>query len=223
MASVNWAIIGSDNGLAPSHYLNQWRLIVNCHPQEQISTKINTFSARKMHLKMLSAKWPPECDNSTLAPSQHGCRVDSHGSDIYVMIHTTTLLFPTKGHVCHDWCPGLHQLIVIFLIFISDIHNQIAQNAHTKWCYCPLNWCPTSHEERFLSWQSCSTYLYPRPTTPSRASPWKACQICSMFALGLQKWNITQRKKQLLTQTVKRKNCHSVWLVNSLTLTWYDC
>ena len=48
-------IIGSDNGLAPSHYLNQCWNIVNWTLRNKISEiliKIHTFSFKKMYIKM---------------------------------------------------------------------------------------------------------------------------------------------------------------------------
>ena len=57
-ASLKWVIIGSGNGLlAPSHYLKQGWLIVSC----ESLIEIQTFSMKKMHFKMSSAKWQPFC------------------------------------------------------------------------------------------------------------------------------------------------------------------
>ena len=48
---------------APSHYLNQWWNIVNSNltNSSEVVSEIRTFAFRKMHLKMLSAKWGPFC------------------------------------------------------------------------------------------------------------------------------------------------------------------
>ena len=48
--------------LAPSHYLNQCRNIVNSNHANKFSeilSKIHTFSFKKMHLNSSSAKWRP--------------------------------------------------------------------------------------------------------------------------------------------------------------------
>ena len=56
-------IIGSDNGLS-SHYLNQCEILLirllGTNSSEILSA-IHTFSFKKMHLKMLSAKWHLFC------------------------------------------------------------------------------------------------------------------------------------------------------------------
>ena len=55
-------IIGSDNGLSPG--LNQCWNIVNWtrgNKLQWISIEIQTFSFKKMHLKMSSGKWRPLC------------------------------------------------------------------------------------------------------------------------------------------------------------------
>ena len=61
-ASVNKAIIGSDNGLSPvrHHYLNQCRIIVNWNPEanfNKIQIKIWNFKFNDIHMKMPSANW----------------------------------------------------------------------------------------------------------------------------------------------------------------------
>ena len=48
----------------PSHYLNQWWLIIKWTLWKNFSEiwiKIRLFSIEKMHLKMLCAKWQPFC------------------------------------------------------------------------------------------------------------------------------------------------------------------
>ena len=49
--------------LAPSHYLNQCWIIVNLTIRNfsEILIEIQTFSFKKMHLKMSSAIFPPNC------------------------------------------------------------------------------------------------------------------------------------------------------------------
>ena len=64
-ASLNWVIIGSDNGLSPVRrqaiiwtnvgILLIWPLGTNFN---EMFIEIHTFSFKKIHLKMLSAKWP---------------------------------------------------------------------------------------------------------------------------------------------------------------------
>ena len=67
-ASVNWVIIGSDNGLLP--VCGQAITRTNAHSLSigplgtsfcEIWTKVCDFSFMKMHLKMPSAKWQPFC------------------------------------------------------------------------------------------------------------------------------------------------------------------
>ena len=67
-ASVNYIIIGSDNGLSPGRgqaiiwtnagILSNGPLGTNFI---EILIKIHTFSFKNMHLKMLSGKWQPFC------------------------------------------------------------------------------------------------------------------------------------------------------------------
>ena len=61
-------IIGSDDGLspdawlAPSHYLNQcWNIGPLGTNFSEISFEIDTFSFKKIHLKISSGKWRPNC------------------------------------------------------------------------------------------------------------------------------------------------------------------
>ena len=57
-------IIGLDNGLSPSHYLNQCWNIVNWtfrNKLHEILIKVHTFSFKKMHLKMSSGRCWPFC------------------------------------------------------------------------------------------------------------------------------------------------------------------
>ena len=55
-------IIGSDNGLLPSHYLNQCWNIVNWNIGNKLQWNCNPnqyISIQEMHFKMSSAKWLP--------------------------------------------------------------------------------------------------------------------------------------------------------------------
>ena len=61
-------IIGSNNGLSPGQrqaiiWTNAGILLIGSLGTNfsEISTKIRTFSFKKMHLKMLSGKWQPFC------------------------------------------------------------------------------------------------------------------------------------------------------------------
>ena len=70
-------IIGSDNGLSPgwrqaiiwthAGILLIWTLGTNI---SEIVSKIHTFSFKKMHLKMLSAKWQPICPGLNVLNTQ---------------------------------------------------------------------------------------------------------------------------------------------------------
>ena len=67
-ASINQAIIGSDNGLLPGrHHTIIWTnaRILLIVPQgtnfSEILIEILTLSLKKMHLKVSSAKWRPFC------------------------------------------------------------------------------------------------------------------------------------------------------------------
>ena len=92
----NLAIIGSDNGSAPSHYLNQCKNIVNLTIRNKIQwnlMQIHTFSFKKMHVKTSFAKRQPFClglDVSTqtqCSPSQSrfltGCTYSSNKSKYF--------------------------------------------------------------------------------------------------------------------------------------------
>ena len=66
--SLNWVIIGSDNGLSPVRrqaiiWTNAWILLIGPLGTNfsEILIEIQTFSFKKMHLKMSSAKWRPFC------------------------------------------------------------------------------------------------------------------------------------------------------------------
>ena len=61
-------IIGSDNGLSPGGcqaiiWINAWILLIGLLGTNfsEILIEIHTFSFKKMHLKMSSAKWRPFC------------------------------------------------------------------------------------------------------------------------------------------------------------------
>ena len=63
----NLTIIGSDNGLSPGRrqaiiWTSAGILLIGpLETNSEISIGIQTFSFKKMHLKMLSAKWRPFC------------------------------------------------------------------------------------------------------------------------------------------------------------------
>ena len=65
---VNWTIIGSDNDLAHVRLQTIIRTnteLLSIHPRgtylHEISIKFKTFSFKKMHLNVSSAKWRPFC------------------------------------------------------------------------------------------------------------------------------------------------------------------
>ena len=67
-ASLNWAITGSDNGLSPVRrqaiiWTNAGILLIGALGTNfnEILIEIHTFSFKKIHLKMSSAKWCPFC------------------------------------------------------------------------------------------------------------------------------------------------------------------
>ena len=69
-ASVNYTIIGSDNGLSPGwHQAIIWTNagILFIEPLgtnfSEILIEIHTFSFKKMHLQVSSRKWRPFCLN----------------------------------------------------------------------------------------------------------------------------------------------------------------
>ena len=66
--SVNWAIIGSGNGLSPIQHqaiiwisTELWLIGSSETTFSEILIKIQQFSFKKVYLKMLSAKWHPLC------------------------------------------------------------------------------------------------------------------------------------------------------------------
>ena len=67
-ASLNWVIIGSDNGLSPVRrqaiiWTNTGILLIGPLGTNfsEILSEIHTFSFKKMRLKMSSGKWRPFC------------------------------------------------------------------------------------------------------------------------------------------------------------------
>ena len=73
-------IIGSNNGLSPSHYLNQCWYIVYWTLRNEILIKIHTFSFTKMHLKwrlqngghfVAASMWWLKLDMNTLKVKPH--------------------------------------------------------------------------------------------------------------------------------------------------------
>ena len=76
-------IIGSDNGLSPGRrqaiiWTNTWILLIGPSGTKfnEIVFEIHTFSFKKMHLKMSSAKWCPFClgPNVLIWVSWHTCK-----------------------------------------------------------------------------------------------------------------------------------------------------
>ena len=78
--------------LVPSHYLNQcwvivnwilWNLQINF---SEISILIYTFCVKKMHLKMLSAKWQPFCPSLNLSIKGPGQVIHIAGLSLVAML-----------------------------------------------------------------------------------------------------------------------------------------
>ena len=97
----NLTIIGSDNGLSPGRHqaiiwTNAGILIIQTLRTNltEILSEIHTFSFKKMHLKMLSAKWRPFC--LSLNVSMWG--VDGHW---YHSVGSNTL--SACQSVCQSW------------------------------------------------------------------------------------------------------------------------
>ena len=99
----NLTIIGSDNGLSPGRrqaiiWTNAGILLIRTLGTNfsEIFTEVHTFSFKKMHLKMSSAKWHPFCPG------------------FYVLMHPpivwSSLLYKgSHGLVTSEWCiMGLH-------------------------------------------------------------------------------------------------------------------
>ena len=84
-ASVNYIIIGSDNGLSPGwHQAIIWTNagILFIEPSgtnfSEILIEIHTFSFKKMHLQVSSRKWRPFCLNHNVLKDQ--CQYIRHQS-----------------------------------------------------------------------------------------------------------------------------------------------
>ena len=85
-ASVNYTIIGSDNGLSPGRrqaiiwtnagILLIWPLGTNF---SEVLIAIHTFLSKKMHLKMSSVKWRPFCLGLNVLTSKGSPLGDSRG------------------------------------------------------------------------------------------------------------------------------------------------
>ena len=97
-ASVNYAIIGSDNGLSPRRrqaiiWTNARILSIGPFGINfsEILIEIHTFLLKKIHLKMLSGKWRPFCVGLNVLNSWHHFSI--HGQGIIAKCKYI-LLFP---------------------------------------------------------------------------------------------------------------------------------
>ena len=116
-------IIGSDNGLvawsAPSHYLNTWISLFRTLGTNfrKIIIEIHTFSFKKMHLRMSSAKLN---DGNFPRPQCVKC----------IVFPTTILIFinmPISKHIQYHRNVSHTFLGIVFIIFlVSDNISSLA-------------------------------------------------------------------------------------------------
>ena len=100
-ASVNQVSIGTDNGLSPSHYLNQCCVIFNWIHRKQLQWNFNQntkFSFTKMHPKTSSGKWRPFCAGG-----------DEIIRCLHVAIAVVTILIPC--HSLSNHCNSFEDLV----------------------------------------------------------------------------------------------------------------
>ena len=104
------SIIGSDNGLSPGQrkaiiWTSTGILLIGPLGTNfsEISNGIQTFSFKKMHLKMSSAKWRPFCVGlNVLIKSQQGTLRSLNWHEPLELDSTLGLLLP---RILSEWCP----------------------------------------------------------------------------------------------------------------------
>ena len=109
---VKLTIIGSDNGLSPGRrqaiiWTNAGMMLIGPLGTNfiEISIGIQTFSFKKMHLKMSSAKWRPFCLGlNVLKKVSQGC--DSN-----------TMMYPCLGYGRIPWSHSIYVYIYIYMGF----------------------------------------------------------------------------------------------------------
>ena len=131
----NLTIIGPDNGLSPGRrqaiiWTNAGILLVGPWGTNfsEILIGIETFSLKKMHLKMLSAKWRPFCLGlnvlKILCPAALG-RLATHWFLCYCQVNFPRAIML---YVCHVLCSKSH----LYSSFIIAIQHAISD--HTGQC-----------------------------------------------------------------------------------------
>ena len=121
--SLNWVIIGSGNGLAPSHYLNQWFLIVNwilrnksqwnLNQNTKIFIEENPFE--NVVCKMAAILFRPQCVSNVTQLYN------------YIKYRIKILITACKSNLF----PNNNNLVLfsnyLFTLTLSGIHNVLTQ------------------------------------------------------------------------------------------------
>ena len=123
-------IIGSDNGLSPGRrqaiiWTNAGILLIGPLGTNfsEISIAIETFSFKKMHLKMSSAKWRPFCLGLNVL-TRFGLVTPNGNIDLWINIgsgnHSDGLL-PDRTKSLPDPMLTSHWLVLFFFTFWADV------------------------------------------------------------------------------------------------------
>ena len=92
-------IIGWDNGLAPSHYLNQCWKNVNFTTISEILIEIHKFAFKKMHLEIPSPKSRPFCLGRNVW-TVHCARKQNNSASLSYKSIYTVYLYISSIHGC---------------------------------------------------------------------------------------------------------------------------
>ena len=145
-ASLNWAIIGSGNGLSPVWcqavtWTNADFLLITPLGTDfnEILIKIHTFPLKEMHLKIKSAKWEPFCPGlNSLGPGRCGYNFNPYctGTESYLGLTRSIswLLMP--------WLlasPG-HQQPWYWLCKIGKSWSYVRKNFNYVWYVSVEEW-----------------------------------------------------------------------------------
>ena len=141
----NLTIIGSDNGLSHGRrqtiiWTNDGILLIGPLGTNfsEILIGIQTFSFKKMHLKMSSAKWRPFCLGLNVLMAF--CKGQQYRKRFHAMIPSC---FPTSGACRVLYTDRLPQPLHQVSVNICIIHVSVDLNGLTRWTivYCRYVQC----------------------------------------------------------------------------------
>ena len=172
-------IIGSDNGLSPGGrqaiiWTNAGMLVIGSLRTNlsEILIRIQTFSFKKLHLKMLSVKWHPFCLSFNVLTQ---CAL-GHIAIIWNVWFSNVILllwisspFPVKlsSCKCHRsllminqhwfgwWLSAVGQQAITWANVDPDLWCHMATQGHSKLTHCPREkwWIYCRADSRFVSSQ----------------------------------------------------------------------